>query len=425
MAINTKLVQTPTVSLYSGMSSAATTARITPFPVDLDGNKLSMTDFGSIGYFTVDPTIKNFEEINSFTGLTDNGDNTGTLTGLTRDLTSKYPYTAAGTGKIHGASAVVVFSDCPQVYSRYAAKDNDETITGQWTFNVFPITPATPLATNLVAGFTKLSVAAAVAANPIAVGDNDIRVPPTNPDIRYSLAAAGIFSGFETWSKLKTVPSGWYEENGQAVTRGGANAALFAAVMPSQTFTVTIASPAVFTASSHGYVAGDQVSFTTTGGLPSGIAVNTAYFVIGAGLATNTFEISATLGGAAINTTGSQSGTHTTYWSNHGIGDGSTTFTLPDMRGYGPMGLKTSDTNFDVIGSPTVYVGEKTHVLTVGELASHSHSITNFATNAGSGSGGTGAATNNWSAPIIGSAGSDNPHNNMHPYKVGRWLIKI
>jgi len=77
------------------------------------------------------------------------------------------------------------------------------------------------------------------------------------------------------------------------------------------TATITIASPAVITCTSHGLKAGDTVAFTTTGALPTGITASTPYYVISSGLTANTFRISETSGGSAINTSGSQSGTHT------------------------------------------------------------------------------------------------------------------
>lgn len=79
------------------------------------------------------------------------------------------------------------------------------------------------------------------------------------------------------------------------------------------TTTITNATPAVATKVAHGLVAGDQIFFTSTGALPAGLAINTPYFVIAAGLTADTFEVSATSGGAAINTTNAGSGTHTTY----------------------------------------------------------------------------------------------------------------
>lgn len=83
----------------------------------------------------------------------------------------------------------------------------------------------------------------------------------------------------------------------------------------SGTITVTIATPAVVTWTGSTLAVDDQVSFTTSGALPTGITSGTIYWVISAGLATNSFEISTSKGGSAVNTSGSQSGTHTgTAW---------------------------------------------------------------------------------------------------------------
>lgn len=80
-------------------------------------------------------------------------------------------------------------------------------------------------------------------------------------------------------------------------------------------FTVTIASPAVFTTpAAHGLQAGDQVIFQTTGALPTGLTAGTTYYVISAGLTATSFEVAATAGGSAINTSGVQSGTHTMFF---------------------------------------------------------------------------------------------------------------
>jgi hypothetical protein len=74
--------------------------------------------------------------------------------------------------------------------------------------------------------------------------------------------------------------------------------------------TVTIATPGVVTLTGHGFIAGSQVFFKTTGALPTGLLVDTGYWVIANGLTANTFQLSLTQGGVAINTTGTQSGTH-------------------------------------------------------------------------------------------------------------------
>ena len=75
------------------------------------------------------------------------------------------------------------------------------------------------------------------------------------------------------------------------------------------TFTVTIATPGVITKVAHGFVANDPFVPTTTGALPTGMTAGTKYFVKTVSTA-DTFTFSATAGGAAINTTGSQSGVH-------------------------------------------------------------------------------------------------------------------
>jgi hypothetical protein len=73
-------------------------------------------------------------------------------------------------------------------------------------------------------------------------------------------------------------------------------------------FTVTIAAPGVATLDNHGFNTNDRIIFETTGALPTGLSAETWYYVIKTG--THTFQIAATRDGAAITTSGSQSGTH-------------------------------------------------------------------------------------------------------------------
>lgn len=104
------------------------------------------------------------------------------------------------------------------------------------------------------------------------------------------------------------------------------------------TFTVTIATPGVFTSTGHGLSAGNKVVFSTTGVLPTGLVAGTTYYVMSTGLTADAFQVSATEGGAAINTTGSQSGTHTVVKGNKktvmyiSITDGVETF-IDDRNG--------------------------------------------------------------------------------------------
>lgn len=74
--------------------------------------------------------------------------------------------------------------------------------------------------------------------------------------------------------------------------------------------TVPIASPGVVNWTAHGIANGNTVFFFNSGGaLPTGISQGVPYFVINA--AANTFQVSATSGGGAINFTGATSGVTT------------------------------------------------------------------------------------------------------------------
>jgi hypothetical protein len=76
--------------------------------------------------------------------------------------------------------------------------------------------------------------------------------------------------------------------------------------------TISIASPAVITAANT-CVAGQAIVFQTTSALPTGLTAGTLYYVISTGLGAASFEVSTTVSGSAVNTSGSQSGTQTAY----------------------------------------------------------------------------------------------------------------
>jgi hypothetical protein len=115
------------------------------------------------------------------------------------------------------------------------------------------------------------------------------------------------------------------------------------------TFTVTIASPAVFTVgSTTGYYVGMPVYLSTSGALPTGLTTNTTYYISSVASST-TFKVSATSGGADVNTSGSQSGTHTVYFQNPQDGTGgSASITL--SRVTGATALRDDDQDGTVAG---------------------------------------------------------------------------
>ena len=73
--------------------------------------------------------------------------------------------------------------------------------------------------------------------------------------------------------------------------------------------TMTIAAPGVVSWVAHGFAQDTPVVLTTTGGLPTGLTAGTTYYV--KLVDANSFQLATAAGGAAITTTGTQSGTHT------------------------------------------------------------------------------------------------------------------
>lgn len=102
-----------------------------------------------------------------------------------------------------------------------------------------------------------------------------------------------------------------------------------------------------------------------------------------------------------------------------GAGDGSTTFSLPDLRGRVPVGAGAgSGLTNRVLGATG---GEENHTLTTDEMPAHTHPI-GFIPLEGTG-GSTGTRAYPGSANT-GSTGGDDPHNNMQPFIVLNTIIK-
>ncbi len=88
------------------------------------------------------------------------------------------------------------------------------------------------------------------------------------------------------------------------------------------TFTVTLATPGVFTLTGHKLQTGDAIILSTTGALPTGLTAGTVYYVVK--IDANTFNLSDTqahalAGTNKIATSVSQSGTHTATMSSRYI----------------------------------------------------------------------------------------------------------
>lgn len=147
MADTNKFVQTNKTTLYgSGCTSSATSIILSTLKLPDGSTNIAMTDFGSIGFGTIEPGTSREEQI-SFTGITQNGDGTATLTGVTRGLRFVSPYDEVSGNKFaHAGGATFVVTNTAGFYDKLLAKGNDETITGLYTFSSLPQSSDTPVA---------------------------------------------------------------------------------------------------------------------------------------------------------------------------------------------------------------------------------------------------------------------------------------
>lgn len=254
-----KYLQLPTCKLAEFASNVDTVFTVSGFLLNDGVTPVDPADIGDICYATLEPKTKR-EELISFTINSVDAAGIATITAV-RGLLQKSPYTVGGASFDHQNGTDFVISNNPGLFNELTAKDNPEVITEQWSF------PA-PSANN----------------SPVTKAYADALVINGGAD------ATDLTRGITLLSESPAVAIG--------------------------TATITIATPGVVSFVGHGLVAGDTVKFTTTGALPTGLVAGTSYYVIAAGLTANAFQVAAAIGGAAINTTGSQSGVHTlTKWT--------------------------------------------------------------------------------------------------------------
>jgi microcystin-dependent protein len=128
--------------------------------------------------------------------------------------------------------------------------------------------------------------------------------------------------------------------------------------------------------------------------------------------------------------------------TNYGVGNGSTTFNVPNIKGRVPVGRDVSQSEFDTLGETG---GENTHTLTTGEMPSHAHTITDpghvhtyvnnindqntdnaFGTETAADNADLNRTTGSSLTGItINATGGGGAHNNLQPYIVLNYIIKF
>jgi microcystin-dependent protein len=125
--------------------------------------------------------------------------------------------------------------------------------------------------------------------------------------------------------------------------------------------------------------------------------------------------------------------------TNYGVGDGATTFNLPDLRGRIPLGKdnmggssanRVTDAAADSLGGAG---GSETHTLTTSELPAHNHRIANSASGGGGSSdlittsvsaNANEAYANGTNNQYIENSGGGQAHANVQPYMTFNYIIR-
>jgi hypothetical protein len=153
-------------------------------------------------------------------------------------------------------------------------------------------------------------------------------------------------------SALHIAPTGYLLCDGSNTVSRTTYANLFSAIVPNKgTVIITIATPGVVTLNSHGFLTGESIFLTTTGALPTGLSIDTLYYIIS--VDANTFRLATSYANAVatiptpINTSGTQSGTHTLFFCPYGLGSTTSNFKLPDQKNsvFRGRGLSTGFTS--------------------------------------------------------------------------------
>lgn len=153
-----KYVQAKTTTLYTNINTSVTSIILNGL-YDVYGNALSMSDFGDIGYGTIEPLSRTNQEIISFTGITDNGDGTVTLTGVTRGLKATSAYVSGGTARSHDGNVKFIISNNPQYWNSFMDLYNDQTVEGKKTFSEVPASSEDASSSNDLIRYSQLQSA--------------------------------------------------------------------------------------------------------------------------------------------------------------------------------------------------------------------------------------------------------------------------
>lgn len=364
----------------------------------LTGETMTTADFAIFGRgtLTIDPLSTNSVEYATFTAV--DGTNIA-VTGVNRNASSDSTGNATQTAPYHPVGTLCIISFGVQ------------NLVDLVNYVATVVTGTTGTATNLVAGSSKLSVAAASPSNPIVVGQNDPILFQPGMIIGYGTASAptgwllcdGSAVSRSTYANLFTVISTtWGSGDGSTTfnvpdyrsrllvgSGTGTKVATFAS-RSSNVITVT----GLSNVANNEFQTGQAVTYHTTSGVMTGLTNDTVYYVVRTG--NLTFSLATTLGNAQ----------NASVISLSSDGSGTQTFTLAlTARTLGNTG------------------GEENHAMSLTELLGHTHP---YIVNGNGSSGAYPAGTQ-----VVGltpvntsSVGGNAAMNIMNPFGTANYIIK-
>lgn len=461
---NSKYAQLQAFSLAgAGCIMGATTITLNSM-LQIDGvTTVTMTNFGDKGFATLEPGNNTQEEQISFTGITQNSNGTATLTGVSNVLFIS-PYTeTSGTSLSHPGGVTLVISNTSGFYNRFANKNDDETITGKYTFPNDDVSNAgiaadtdTAVATAFVTLGQLSRQAISGASNASTTVKGIVQLPTqAQVDAKTATGSTSALLALTPDKQRSTLLSDYVVDTGSANTYAIAPSPAISAYATGQIFTFKSTNTNTLTSTLNvnglgtkviqrggsALGAGDIISgqiymveydgtqfqlISSINAVPSGMIQMYGGSTAPTGwlLCDGTSYLQATypiLFGIIGTTYGSADGTH---------------FNVPDMRGRSPIGVGTgtgggtSGTGVPTGGSALTAVaratwkGEETHTLTTPEMPAHTHTLTqNTTSNGGSGFDGLYSATPSVVA-TTSSTGGGGAHNTIQPVMGVNFCIK-
>jgi microcystin-dependent protein len=279
-------------------------------------------------------------------GITQNADGTATLDVATdgRDLAGEYPYTGGATGEDFNSAAEVVVSDDPytiyQITKAYMdalalSGASDASVSAK---GILEIATDAEIDADTELGGTGAHLA--VTPDKLATTKYATQLPTTGEKAFLTQILSSLIGVILPYGGA-AAPSGFLLCDWTAYDI--ADYPSLAAILLGKygynagtAFTATAATD-VLNATSHGLEDGDKIFLSSSTTLPAGLSPNTLYFVRDKD--TNTFKLSATSGGAAIDITDTGTGTHKFH----------TQFKVPDLRSSFPVGQGQKVKTFDFL----------------------------------------------------------------------------